>query len=148
MLGANEAKRKEMKSRSGLSVKQEKLIAFLLTERTIEHACQQAEIAVVTYWRWMQEKEFIAAYRRARRDLIEGTVSRLQNISAAAIDALERNLTCENPASEIRAATIILEQAAKGVELLDLESRIEELEELTREVKQDESPRGKGLKAS
>lgn len=125
-----------MKSRSGLSIKQEKLIAYLLTERTIDQACQRAEVAVVTYWRWMQDRKFIAAYRRARRDVIEGTVSRFQNISVAAIDALERNLTCENPASEIRAATIILEQALKGVELLDLESRIEGLEELTREVKQ------------
>lgn len=136
-----------MKSRSGLSVKQEKLIAYLLTERTIDQACQRAEVAVVTYWRWMQDRKFITVYRRARRDVIEGTVSRLQNMSAAAIDALERNLTCENPASEIRAATIILEQAVKGVELLDLESRIDDLEELTREAKQDESARGKGLKA-
>jgi hypothetical protein len=44
---------------------------------------------------------------------------------------LERNLNCENPAAEIRAAQIILEQSLKGLEILDIESRLETLELLS-----------------
>ncbi|HMO82321.1 MAG TPA: hypothetical protein PKD24_16200 [Pyrinomonadaceae bacterium] len=117
-----------MKGTREITAKQEKLIAHLLTERTIEGACRQANVAVITYWRWMKEDAFLREYRRARRGMLENTVARLQSITASAIDTLERNLYCENPSVETRTATVILEQAIKGIEVLDLEKRLETLE--------------------
>lgn len=116
-----------------LSAKQEKLIGFLLTERTAEAACAKADVSPSTFWRWMQTEEFRKQYRAARRSILENTVSKLQGISLQAIEALERNLNCENPAAEIRSAQIILEQTIRGIETLDLESRIEYLEALFEE---------------
>lgn len=125
----NERKRKDM---SEISNKQEKLVALLLTERTIDEACKKANVAVTTYWRWMKDENFLIFYRRTRRGILENTVAKLQSTTYQAIETLERNLTCENPAVEIRAAQIILEQSIKGLELLDVENRIEMLEELVK----------------
>lgn len=117
----------------GLTPKQEKLIGCLLTERTIEQACEKANVAIVTHWRWMQQGSFVRAYRKARVDILEVIVAQLQRLTTAAVDTLERNLHCGNPSVEIRAASIILEQAAKGVETLDLEQRIQTIEDQLRE---------------
>jgi len=118
---------------SEISNRQEKLLALLLTEKTVDAACQKAGVAVTTYWRWMKDETFIKEFRRMRRGILENTVAKLQSITFAAIDALERNLNCENPAAEIRSAQIILEQSIKGLEMLDLENRIETLEAVVKE---------------
>lgn len=115
-----------------ISTKQEKLIALLLTERTIDEACKKAGVNVTTYWRWMQDENFLIQYRRARRGIFENTVAKLQSVTYQAIETLERNLTCENPGAEIRSAQIILEQSIKGLEMLDVENRVEMLEELVK----------------
>ncbi|MBK8465318.1 MAG: hypothetical protein IPL32_05760 [Chloracidobacterium sp.] len=119
-----------MKRSGEISTKQQKLIALLLTERTIDEACKKANVAVTTYWRWMQDQRFLAQYRTARRGILENTIAKLQSIVFAAIETLERNLNCENPAVEIRCAAIILEQSIKGVEMLEIEGRLEMLESL------------------
>lgn len=104
----------------------------MLTERTIDAACQKAKVASTTYWRWMREAAFLREYRNARRGILENTVAKLQSIVFGAIDTLERNLSCENPSVEVRAASIVLEQSIKGLEMLDLEARVETLESLLR----------------
>ena len=111
-----------------LSVKQEKLIALLLSERTIDEACSKAGVNVTTYWRWMQDENFLREYRKVRRGILENTVARLQSSTYQAIETLERNLHCENPSVEIRCAQIILEQSVKGMESLETESRLAQLE--------------------
>lgn len=122
-----------METNGELSVKQHKLIALLLTERTIDAACKKASVAVTTYWRWMQDPYFLREYRRARRGIIENTVAKLQSLTFAAIDTLERNLSCENPAVEIRSASIVLDQSIKGLELLDVDARLVMLETIIKE---------------
>ena len=117
-------------SLSTISAKQERLIAFLLSDRTIEGACQRASVAVTTYWRWMRDEEFLREYRNARKGVLENTVARLQAITFAAIDTLERNLNCENPSVETRAAAIVVTQAIRGLEILDVENRLAALEAL------------------
>jgi hypothetical protein len=121
-----------MKRNSEISPKQEKLIACLVTDRTAEGACRRANIAVTTYWRWMKDEQFVAEYRRARRGILENAVTRLQGLTTSAIDTLERNLNCENPSVEMRTASVVLEQAIKGLETLDVENRIEMLEALVK----------------
>ena len=117
-----------MKGFQKLSTKQEKLIACLIVEPTIEKACLKAGVTTVTYWRWNRLEEFKHEYRAARRTILENTISRLQVLTNKAVDCLERNLSCEAPGSEIRAAQIVLELSMKGLEILDIENRIEWLE--------------------
>lgn len=117
-----------MKRKLEISPKQQRLIACLVTERTVDGACRKAKVAVSTYWRWMKDETFVREYRQARRDIFENTTAQLPGLTQSAIDTLERNLSCGNPSVETRTAAIILEQAFKGFELFDLEQRLEALE--------------------
>ena len=125
----NAKKCKEMQTTDDLSANQEKLIALLLTEKTIDEACKKAGVNVTTYWRWMQDESFLREYRKVRRGILENTVAKLQSVTYQAIETLERNLHCENPSVEIRCAQIILEQSMKGLETLEVENRVEILED-------------------
>ncbi len=124
---------------SEISTKQQKLIALLLTEKTIEEACYKADINPTTYWRWMQNQNFLNEYRKTRRGILENTVARLQSLTLSAIDTLEKNLNCENPTVEIRAAQTIIGLSLRGLEMLDVENRIETMETIVKELeKKDE----------
>ncbi len=127
-----------MQTSDELTTKQEKLIALLLTEKTIDEACKKAGVNVTTYWRWMKDENFISQYRKMRRGILENTVAKLQSITYQAIETLERNLTCENPSVEIRCAQIILEQSLKGLEMLDIENRLEMLEHLVKHEEEND----------
>jgi hypothetical protein len=116
-----------------LTRKHEQAIAALLSTPSIPAAAKVAGIGEATLWRWLQLPDFAAAYRAARRQVVERAVSELQAATGEAVETLKRNLTCENPAVEIRAAQIIIEQAIKGVELVDLQERVERLEGLLAE---------------
>jgi len=111
-----------------LSQKQETAIAALLSAPSIKAAAIEAGIGEATLWRWLQLPDFQAAYRLARRQIVERAVSELQATCGESVETLKRNLHCEKPAVEIRAAHIILEQAVKGIELMDLQERVERLE--------------------
>ena len=112
-----------------LGRKQELAIIALLNQPTVEEAAQAVGLSQVTLWRWMQLDDFRAQYRAARRQALENGIARLQGTTGEAVGALRRNLACGAPSVEVRAAQVILEQAAKGVELIELEARIEALEQ-------------------
>ncbi len=116
-----------------LSRTQEKAIAALLSAPTIGEAAKACGVNDATMWRWLQLPDFAAQYRLARRQVVERAISELQAATGEAVEALRRNLHCENPGVEIRAAQIVLEQAIRGVELIDLQERVERLESLLAE---------------
>ena len=108
--------------------KQDKAILALLTESIVEAAARSADVAPATIWRWSQQPEFKSRLRDARRAVVEGAIGRLQQAAAEAVETLRRNLTCGTPSVEVRAATAILDQAIKAVELFDVVERVEHLE--------------------
>ena len=117
-----------MKENANTDVRQERAIIALLATPTIGSAAKAAEISEVTLWRWMKESEFKANLRDARRAVVEGAIGRLENAATDAVDALHRNLTCGTPSVEVGAATVILDQAIRAVELFDVVERVERLE--------------------
>ena len=117
-----------MSARTKIDRKAEALIAALLTEPTQATAAAKAGVSEATAQRWLKKPEFQAAYRAARRAVVESAVGRLQQAAAEAVEVLRRNLVCGNPAVEIRAAALVLEKALQGVELIDLAVQVEELQ--------------------
>jgi len=93
-----------MSAGSKIGRKQEAAIAALLTERTHADAAAKAGISEATLQRWFRDFGFIAAYRAARRQIVEGGIGRVQRVFGEAVDTLRRNLTCWKPSVEIRAA--------------------------------------------
>jgi hypothetical protein len=112
--------------------KGEALIAALLTEPTHAAAAAKAGVSEATAQRWLRKPGFVAAYRAARRAVVEAAVGRLQQVAAEAVEVLRRNMGCGNPAVEVRAAALVIEKAVSGVELIDLATRVEELERMLR----------------
>ena|SRR5262245_61113290 len=116
-------------------------IAALLSEKTIGDAAKRAGVGEATIRRWMKKPKFAALYRAARRSVVESAIGRIQQVAGKAVETLERNLSCGVPAAEIRAASQILDQAVKGIELLDLTERVQELEAILEQLKSDEAKR-------
>lgn len=117
-----------MSSPGKISARQERAILALLTCRTHAEAAEAAKIGPATLTRWLADRDFLAAYRSARRSVVESAIGRLQQAATSAVDALARNLSCGRPTAEVAAAKAILEQSIKAVELVDLLDRVEELE--------------------
>jgi hypothetical protein len=114
------------------SRQEEAALAALLSPPTIAEAATLAGISESTLLRWLQEPTFQQRYRAARREVVEHAISGLQLAAGEAVETLRRNLTCGVPASEIAAARVISDQAVKGVELIDLAERVDQLEQAAR----------------
>jgi len=106
----------------------EKVLVALIETSSIREASQKTGIGETTIYRYLQDKEFLAEYRNARRQTIETAIAQLQGAAGEAVETLKRNLHSENPAIEIRAAQIILDNAFRGLETTDILTRLEEIE--------------------
>jgi hypothetical protein len=111
-----------------LTRKQEQAVAALLAEATLEGAAARVPVALATLKNWLRRPDFQAACRDSRRALLEGAITRLQQIAIKAVLSLARNLECGKPAAEIRAAVAVLEHSWRGLEAFDLEARLAALE--------------------
>ena len=106
----------------------ERALAALLECSSIADAAKRCGLSQETLYRYLREKEFVSDYRNARRQVVENSITQLQQASGEAVETLRRNLSCSNPQAEIRSAQIILDNALKGVELVDILERLEQIE--------------------
>jgi hypothetical protein len=106
----------------------ERALSALLSSGSIADAATRCGLNEKTLRRYLDDAEFQTEFRAARRVVFEQNISRLQSLHTQAVDALERNLTCENPSVEVRSAQIIIEGNRKDFETLDILERLEVLE--------------------
>ena len=106
----------------------EKALSALLESATITGAAKNCGLSEKTLRRYLEDSEFQKEFRAARRLVFEQNIFRLQSLHTGAVDTLERNLTCENPSVEVRAAQIIIESNRKDFETFDILERLETLE--------------------
>lgn len=111
----------------------EKALNALLTSGSVAGAAKECGLAEKTIHRYLAEPEFLQAFRAARRSLYEATVAKMQSAGAEAVDTLIANMRGERSAAtaatSTRAAQLILEGGTKGVEIMDILTRLEELED-------------------
>jgi len=115
----------------GLTPRQEKAIASLLSEATIAAAADRAKVSEPTLRRWLKLDVFSHAYQRARQESYRETLRLLRRAANAAISVLAKIMQ-DNEApktARIRAAEVILEHDRKGVVEEDLLVRVQALEE-------------------
>ncbi|HEY4365122.1 MAG TPA: hypothetical protein VGN17_29435 [Bryobacteraceae bacterium] len=117
--------------RTKLSRKQEDAIVALLSQRNVEEAARTVGVPIRTMYRWQKESDFDIAYREARRAAFSQSVARLQQMSAAAVSTLGKVMVDQNApaASRVRAASSVLDLAARAIEIEDLEARLSALED-------------------
>lgn len=122
-----------------LTSRQEALVAALLEHPTVASAAAYASVPETTARRWLRDPRFVRAYRDARRRAVEHAGAVIQAATPAAVNALLRALQESSPpALQLRAAQLVLEHAAKAVELVDLVERVEQLEAMLAEQQQQQ----------
>ncbi len=87
----------------------EKALTALLESASIIEAAETSGLSAKTLRRYLEDKEFSDEYAAARREVVESVVSALTASANEAVETLRRNLTCDNPQAEIRAAQLILD---------------------------------------
>ena len=116
----------------------EQALTALLESASITEAAEKSGLSPKTIRRYLEDKDFAEEYRSARRQLFEQNIVRLQSLHAGAVATLERNLSCNNPSVEVRAAQIIIEGNRKDFETLDILERLEKMEDAIKtEAKKD-----------
>lgn len=113
-----------------LSRKQEIAIAALLESSTIAAAAEVSRTAVRTLHRWLTLDHFQSAYAAARRQVVRQALAKAQAAMARAVDALLGVVDdVDAPVScRISAAKEILGVGLKGLEIQDIQARIENIE--------------------
>jgi len=111
--------------------KRQQAIAALLECGTVKEAAKSVGIGHATMFRWLQDPEFQDAYREAKRYVVDQAISRIQQVACEAVRILQEIMNDEQkPAgARVSAARIVLETAVRGVEIQDLEERIQKLEQ-------------------
>jgi hypothetical protein len=100
-----------------LSRKQEALIAALLSEGTHAAAASKAGLSEATLYRWLRLPAFRAAYRQARRELVECAVGRIQAATGRAVDTLlSVAKDGQKESDRVRDAVALLDHALRGTE--------------------------------
>jgi hypothetical protein len=87
----------------------EKALTALLKASSVRDAAIQSGLSEETIYRYLRDEDFKSEYEQAKRQVVESAVSALQQAANEAVETLRRNLTCDNPQAEIRAAQLILD---------------------------------------
>ncbi len=113
-----------------LSVRQHRLILALLQHGTIREAAHACRVSEATVFRWLKNDLFLTSYREARRQAVSQAIAALQQNAVEAVTTLQQIVRDESvvPGARLTAARTILDLALKGIELDDLEVRLEDLE--------------------
>ncbi len=113
-----------------LTPRQERAITALLTEHNVERAAATAKVGTRTICRWLDEPDFAAAYRRARRKAFGQAITLTQRYAPLAVNTLAKVMMDDSAPhnAKVRAAATMLKFGRDGIELDDLAARVEELE--------------------
>jgi hypothetical protein len=126
--GKSEWKCNKMKGSNELSLKQERSILLLIAGLSLDAVAKKLKISNSSLWRWQQNDLYVARYRHLRRVRVEHSIAALQSLTADAVECLRRNLTSGNRPSEVRSALGILNQSLSAIDLLEIETRVAEVE--------------------
>ena len=112
--------------------KREQAITALLSQRSVEEAARATGISVNTLLRWRKQPEFEATLQEARRLAFSQAIGRLQDAAgAAAATVLKIMVDSSSPTgARLRAAWVVLEQAARAGETEAIEARLAKVKQL------------------
>lgn len=111
--------------------KQERFAVALMSTSTIIEAYTMAKITNSTAHKYLNDPDFSAYYMQLRREAMAQATNKLQQSAILAIETLKNVMEdAENSTSSARvqAARVVLENAYRGLEIDDIQHRIEQLE--------------------
>ncbi|MCB9150196.1 MAG: hypothetical protein H6641_15680 [Caldilineaceae bacterium] len=115
-----------------LSAAQRKSIETLMTTGNTAAAADAAGVNRSTVYKWQKEPHFIEAMRHAEADAVAGLSRTLAGLGELAAASLRDALASDQKIStRLRASEIVISNLLRLRELVDLESRLTALEEIT-----------------
>lgn len=113
-----------------VTARQAAALAALLIHPCVADAAEASGLGERTLYRYLQDPQFVACYRRARHRQVEQAVSVMQAAASKAVNVLISIAT--NPQAKtgarVMAARAVIDGALKETELETLEQRLAELE--------------------
>lgn len=127
------------------SVKRQKAIAALMTERTLVDAAQKAGIGERQLRRWMRDPEFQSELQAVATQATDTAVRRLTSLTGEAIDTLKWAMgeATEHDHARVRAALGVLANFTRLKELLEVEIRLAAIEAMLQGGKRPMNEKGK-----
>lgn len=113
-----------------LTLKQRKAITALMTQPDTAAAARAAGVSRDTLYRWLAEPAFQSALRKAEAAAIAAVSRSLVRLAERAAATLEGAMSDEAATASVRvrAADAVLGRLLQVRELVDLETRVQELE--------------------
>lgn len=112
-----------------ISVKQQKAITALLSERTTRDAAKKAGVNEKTIYTWMNDKAFRGALREAEKNVLDDVTRRLTTGQRIALDTLEKLIqSARHESTKLNACVQWLNLFVKYRDMQDIDERITALE--------------------
>lgn len=111
-----------------LTPRQDAAIAALLETGKVVDAARRVKVHERTLRTWLDDPAFLAAYRRARGEVMAHSLGALQQATSEAVKTLRSAMKGRGKALAVSAARTVLEHAVRAAELVDHAERIEALE--------------------
>jgi len=110
--------------------RKEAAILALLTARSVEEAARASNVPLRTLYRWMQDPDFDAAFRRTKRLTFGQSLARLQQAAGAAAGIMLKIMIDNTVPAAIRlkAADAVFGHARDAIETEEIEARLAALE--------------------
>jgi hypothetical protein len=118
-----------MTEKAKLTTKQAKAIPIVLAAKTYEEGCKLAQVSKSTFYSWMQEETFTAEFNRQRNEIVEAAFSLIAQNIEKAVSTLVGLLDTSDDRVKRLTANDIIGHFLKRRELVDLEERIERIEQ-------------------
>jgi len=120
----------EEKPEKVITVKQQKAITALLSERTARDAAKKAGVNEKTLYVWMLDPAFRGALREAESGLLETVTRRLGVGQSLALDTLESLIQkAKHESTKLTACVSWLNMFVKYRDMKDIDERLTKLEE-------------------
>ena len=115
-----------------LTLRQQKGLACLIAEPSLEAAAKKSRISRQTLYEWLREPDFKAAYDSLQQEVFTEGLSTLKAALQEGVRALRVALKDPKatPANRIAAATKLIELSLKAREQFEFQERLEQLEQL------------------
>jgi len=117
-----------LENKKALSTRQQRAIPIILASKTITAGVKKAGIKRETFYKWIREPAFKAAFTEQRQEIIELALHELKTSASEAVSVLRELLKAEGESVRLRTAQTILDNVLKSIELENIEKRVEELE--------------------
>lgn len=115
------------------------MIAALITKQSVREASKHCGLSETQIYERMKNPDFNKLYQQARRDFLSGCIVNLQGQMLGSVSTMSAIMTNEanSPQVRLNAADTILRYALKLTDKVDILERVENLEKILEDSKND-----------